>query len=116
MIESVIKCPCGSTDTHLSSVEVFSRADEAKTGLHAKISVESQPSSFTYDNEMDGNPSSRRSGIILHCWCEHHDPDDPDDKDDFDVYIQQHKGVLYTSLQLLSDDEVEVYGCPVVTP
>ena len=61
-------CPsCGGNYLHHDKVEVFERDDDAETGLH--VTIENGKAST--DNDLKDNPSSRRHGLKIHCWCEH---------------------------------------------
>ena len=65
--ESSLKCPnCGSNYLQHSMVHVFNRREDSKTGQHFKIIGES----VVLDDEMLGNPSNRREGLMIHFNCE----------------------------------------------
>jgi len=78
-----IACPnCGGMHLHHSLVTTFWRAKEdAEYGLR----VESGDASVKTSTEMNGNPSSRRDGVVIEFWCEtcHASPR---------LLLAQHKG------------------------
>ena len=77
-------CPkCGFDHTHLESVEYFGRHEDADRGTHAKMNFDG----CEVDEFLDGNPSDRRDGLILHFSCE--------GGCEFDILIFQHKGGTY---------------------
>jgi len=79
-----LKCPkCGFDNTHLESVEYFGRHEDAEHGTHAKMDFDE----CQVDDCLDGNPSDRRDGLILHFSCE--------DGCEFDTLIFQHKGLTF---------------------
>lgn len=59
---------CGGDYLHLQSIETFNRAGEDSTGgLHVTIAH----LNLTADGDLEGNPSSRRGGVLLFFWCEY---------------------------------------------
>jgi hypothetical protein len=77
-------CPkCGFDHTHLESVEYFGRHEDDEIGTHATMNI----NGCKVDDCLDGNPSDRRDGLILHFTCE--------DGCEFDILIFQHKGGTY---------------------
>lgn len=79
-------CPyCGSEFLHHDEVTVYNRrGEDAQEGLVARI----QGSGVMLKTSQEGNPSSRRSGLTIHFWCEgcEHIPV---------LTIVQHKGVTF---------------------
>jgi hypothetical protein len=82
---------------HLYKVEVFDRAEDAKHGTHTTVAGEL----VTQDRDMSGNPSSRRTGVVLHFWSEVNEA--PEDK--FVMCIFQHKGGEFIQFKTLSEYE-----------
>jgi hypothetical protein len=82
---------------HLYKVEVFDRAEDAKHGTHTTVAGEL----VTQDRNMSGNPSSRRTGVVLHFWSEVNEA--PEDK--FVMCIFQHKGGEFVQFKTLEEYE-----------
>lgn len=84
----LLQCPeCrGEHDyLHHSTVETFTRGEDAQTGTHYVIT----PDDRCYeDDNLFGNPSPRRDGIRIHFTCENCDLDRP-------LWIYQHKGQTF---------------------
>ena len=60
-------CPsCGGNFLNQERVEVFGLAEDDKHGVH--ISVENGKAVF--DIGLEGNPSARRHGMVIHFSCE----------------------------------------------
>jgi hypothetical protein len=82
---------------HLYKVEVFDRAEDDTHGTHTTVAGEL----VTQDRDMSGNPSGRRTGVVLHFWSEVNEA--PEDK--FVMCIFQHKGGEYIQFKTLSEYE-----------
>lgn len=82
---------------HLTKVEVFNRIEDATTGTHTTV----EGNFVCQDADMRGNPSSRRTGVVLHFWSELRE--EPNDK--FVMCIFQHKGNEYIQFQTLTEYE-----------
>ena len=82
---------------HLYKVEVFDRAEDAAHGTHTTVNG----SLVTQDRDMSRNPSSRRTGVVLHFWSEVRAA--PEDK--FVMCIHQHKGGEYVEFKTLDEYE-----------
>jgi hypothetical protein len=82
---------------HLYKVEVFDRAEDDTHGTHTTVAGEL----VTQDRNMSGNPSSRRTGVVLHFWSEVNEA--PEDK--FVMCIFQHKGGEFIQFKTLSEYE-----------
>jgi hypothetical protein len=82
---ALLRCPsCGDAyGLHHTTVEVFSREEDAETGNHTTVYL----NRTITDSSMEGNPSRRRDGIIIHLYCEHCEDAD------ISLEIAQHKGV-----------------------
>jgi hypothetical protein len=62
-----LKCPsCGNNYLHHEKVEVFERGEDEEKGLHVTI----ENGAVTTNNNLSGNPSSRRHGLLVHFSCE----------------------------------------------
>ena len=60
-------CPnCHSNNLCHAGVEIFERTEDAKEGLHVSVSN----MEVHIDSNIKANPSSRRHGVVIHCWCE----------------------------------------------
>lgn len=80
---------------HLYKVEVFDRVEDDKKGTHTTVAGEL----VTQDRDMSRNPSSRRTGVVLHFYSEVHEP--PEDR--FVMCIFQHKGGEFIQFKTLSE-------------
>jgi hypothetical protein len=97
-ISSGLRCPrCDCTNMHHIGVELFNRREDAKHGDHILIYVpeshgwehnEKIPENIV-DGDISGNPSSRRSGIVIKMACE--------ECGHLDLCIIQNRG--YTELE-----------------
>lgn len=72
---------CGGDFTHIASVEVFMRKEDADSGMHVLI----EQASVGVDANLSRNPSPRRDGIKIMLSCETCNETAP-------VNIVQHKG------------------------
>ncbi|WP_141689680.1 hypothetical protein [Aeromonas sp. EERV15] len=91
-IDLELLCPgCGGNYLHHRKVEVFSREEDAATGL--KVTVEHL--SMSTDTTLEGNPSRRRDGLKVYFDCEFCDAKPV-------LRLYQHKGFSY--LEMDSDD------------
>ena len=80
---------------HLYKVEVFDRAEDSPTGTRTTVDGR-----FVHqDDDMRRNPSSRRTGVVLHFWSEVNEA--PQDK--FVMCIFQHKGGEFIQFMTLAD-------------
>jgi uncharacterized protein YozE (UPF0346 family) len=88
---------CRSVLLHQFGVEVFHREEDAKTGLHVAI----DELAHTVDANLEGNPSSRRDGMLVRFRCEECGGIST-------LSIVQHKGLTFMDLThapLDEDDE-----------
>lgn len=66
---SELLCPaCDEQWTHHDRVEIFERKEDAETGVHVCVTADSDKA--VVDENLDGNPSSRRNGLCVRFWCE----------------------------------------------
>lgn len=92
--EGTLLCPNGGENLHQESIEYFDRREDADTGLHVFAERGKQ---LLVNEDMRGNPSSRRQGIKIRFSCEHC-------RDTTHVLnIVQHKGVTYVSWDVESE-------------
>jgi len=86
----ILECAaCGCENIHHSKVEVFDReSEDSETGLHVTIDGD-----VKIDMSMEGNPSSRRDGVLIYLWCEQ-----CNEKTVFS--LSQHKGITYLDSKL----------------
>lgn len=82
---------------HLYKVEVFDRIEDATHGTHTTVAGEL----VSQDRDMSGNPSGRRTGVVLHFYSEVHEA--PEDK--FVMCIFQHKGGEFIQFKTLAEYE-----------
>lgn len=83
---SHLLCPrCGEGYLHQGIVEVYNRHEDSDT-VRCTIVGEENIFSAMVANDTSNNPSSRRSGMLVHFDCEHCD------EVDFKLNIAQHKG------------------------
>lgn len=81
----VLLCPiCSYGNLHHAGIEVFNRNEDAEEGTHIKTDADS----ILIDTCLEGNPSTRRSGLKIKFCCEHHE-------DIFELNIAQHKGETF---------------------
>lgn len=80
---------------HLYKVEVFDRVEDATKGTHTTV----EGALVTQDRDLSRNPSSRRTGVVLHFWSEVNTA--PEDK--FVMCIFQHKGNEYVEFKTLTE-------------
>jgi hypothetical protein len=65
--DGVLDCPvCGGNYLHQYKTEIFERSEDADAGLH--LTVDS--SGYSESRNLDGNPSSRRHGLVIQFNCE----------------------------------------------
>jgi len=86
-----------SESCHLYKVEMFHREEDSETGVHTTV----EGPLVTQDRDMSRNPSSRRTGVVLHFWSEIEAA--PNDK--FVMCIFQHKGGEYIEFKTLDEYE-----------
>lgn len=83
---SNLLCPsCGDGYLHQGIVEVYNRQEDAEQ-VRATIVDGYDVLSHTIPNDKSNNPSSRRTGVVIHFECEHCEDTD------FQLRIAQHKG------------------------
>lgn len=83
---SHLLCPsCGEGYLHQGIVEVYNRSEDSET-VRCSIVGEDNIFSAMVANETSNNPSSRRSGMLIHFDCEYCTDID------FKLNIAQHKG------------------------
>ena len=89
-------CAMHSSDysqLHQVRVDVFNRAEDAKTGQHT-ICIGDK----TYtDNDINNNPSMRRQGLIVYFQCERHT------ENLIEFSISQHKGKTYIKNRIINE-------------
>ena len=90
MSDNNILCPgCNGEGMHHKRVEVFNREEEdCSNGLHVEVEGQCLKS----NRDLIGNPSSRRSGVVITMTCE-------DCLHSFDLNIYQHKGRTFLEWQ-----------------
>lgn len=66
---SVVCAHCNGENTHLRSVETFSRAEDAQTGTHVVADIYHR--SVAVNTDLTRNPSSRRDAVIVYFECEY---------------------------------------------
>jgi hypothetical protein len=80
---NALECPgCDQPNLHQRKVSTFWRVEDAERGIR----VVSQFVHTLVDEEMHGNPSLRRDGILIDFDCEHCDAEPR-------LSIVQHKGI-----------------------
>ena len=84
-----ILCPgCNGEGMHQGRVEVFNREEDCSNGLHVEVEGQRLKS----NRDLIGNPSPRRSGVVITMTCE-------DCLRSFDLNIYQHKGRTFQEWQ-----------------
>ena len=83
---AIVCAHCKGENTHLRSVETFSRAEDASTGTHVVADI--YQGSVIVDADLSLNPSSRRDAVIVYFECEYCDKLT-------ELRIIQHKGNDY---------------------
>jgi len=92
-------CPsCGESYLHHEEVEVFEREEGRKNVLHVSV----KDGGIEVDDDMEGNPSSARGGVLIHFWCEICHAKTV-------LSFSQHKGATHVGLGYTSEEEDE-YG------
>lgn len=62
-----LKCPsCGFNYLHHNRIEIFERGEDEQKGLHVTV----ENGELQTNTNLEGNPSSRRHGLLIHFWCE----------------------------------------------
>lgn len=80
-----LQCPgCGNSDLHHVRIEIFDRSEDEPKGLHVFVGA----GGVSVDANLQGNPSARRHGAIVHFECEHCDTKSK-------LTIAQHKGKTF---------------------
>lgn len=96
--EGVLMCPtCEEGYLHQVEVRVWFREEDAEQGQHASVNADRAVTT----QDMQGNPSPRRSGLKIMLECEqcHLEGDRPK----HELLVYQHVG--QTCLELLVHDE-----------
>lgn len=64
---AVLLCPaCGFNYLHHHRVEVFDRKEDEEKGVHVSVTH----GKAVFDQDLSGNPSSRRDGVCIYFTCE----------------------------------------------
>lgn len=101
---AMLRCPdCGDTWLHQGKVEVFDRFGDHKDSPGIRTSVEGgEVERDDSDSAMDGNPSWRRDGVVIHFYCEMCNGYDGDSEADKKAAVRekrlaifQHKGQTF---------------------
>lgn len=80
---------CGDPYTHFKDVRIYRRSEDKDEGLRLNVDMEGGP--VVISTAMgSGNPSSRRSGVVLTVWCENCDAVTA-------VSFAQHKGETFVT-------------------
>ena len=83
--EQSMNCPiCGFECTHITSVEVFSRGEDAAEHVHTTVDMQEMSTKVENVKGHGRNPSGRRDGLIISGECEC--------RCKFEIEIAQHKG------------------------
>ena len=83
--EQSMNCPiCKMQNTHITSVEVFSRGEDAEEHVHTTVDMREMSTKTETVKGHGRNPSGRRDGVILSGYCE--------SGCKFEIEIAQHKG------------------------
>lgn len=91
----VLTCPgCGGDYIHHYQVDTYSRHEDGSVGHHVQASV----SAVKLDNDLSGNPSTRRHGLSILFWCEYCD-------DISKMTIAQHKGSTEIAFEVVGKFE-----------
>lgn len=77
---------CGYDYMHQFEVQVFERGEDQANGL--AVTVNGHVTVHKKVGHKDGNPSYRRQGVRILCWCE-------SCVNVTAIHIVQHKGVTY---------------------
>jgi hypothetical protein len=65
--DNILLCPsCDGDYLHHEKIEVFDHNEDSQKGLHTTIENKFPK----VDNDLRGNPSSRRHGMLIHFYCE----------------------------------------------
>jgi hypothetical protein len=80
---------CGYEFTHQQHVEIFQKEGESAGGVHTTAKL----NETIVDENMDGNPSDRRNGLIWYYSCEScHGNFEEEKPPFFEIHIEQYKG------------------------
>jgi len=86
--EDVLECPaCGGFNLHHVRIAAFERAEDSETGIHVEVASEN----VTVDQNLSGNPSGRRHGLVIKFDCEGCSAD-------IEMHIYQHKGSTFLGM------------------
>lgn len=98
-VDNILECPCcGCSYLHHVGVELFNRNEDDESGEHIQLYVKESygwnnsniiAPDHSIDNNMQSNPSLRRTGIIVKFACE-------DCGEIVDLCFAQHKGMTLT--------------------
>lgn len=92
---SVLLCPnCGNSCTHHTSATVFNRSEDAEIGRRTIVTA----TESTTDNDMTGNPSGRRDGLVINFYCE-------TCPTIMELDVFQHKGQTFFRMRHKTDHE-----------
>ncbi len=65
--DSELLCPsCGGNYLHHDRVDIYERGEDGSYGVHVAV----EDGKATMDTKLQGNPSGRRHGLVIHLWCE----------------------------------------------
>lgn len=86
---------CGCEYVHHFEVDVFTRhGEDNDRGIAVHIGMRGIPSVTTDTSERAGNPSSRRSGLVVRFWCESCEAISA-------LELAQHKGVTFIDTKVV---------------
>ena len=78
-------CPyCGNDYLHHKDVVIYNRTEDSAEGLAVHVT----PEVVTTGNNLSGNPSARRSGLVIHFECENC-------SNTYELALAQHKGTTH---------------------
>ena len=96
-------CPrCNGTYLHHGEVEVFDRPEDGEEVDVVSV-LDGRVSSHLHLNETSGNPSKRRTGVVLTFTCEDcNGGDSVPSRDIMELCIDQHKGQTFVRWRIRS--------------
>jgi hypothetical protein len=81
----ILKCPsCDWSNLHHVGIEIFEREEDAIVGVHVQV----EDKAVRIDDDLTGNPSARRDGMLIRFTCETCDATPI-------LQMSQHKGSKY---------------------
>lgn len=87
--EETLHCPaCGGAFLSQRRIEVFERVEDEQLGTH--VSIDGQD--VHINRSLEGNPSIRRHGLIIHFNCE-------ECPADIRMKVYQHKGNTFVGME-----------------